>query len=71
MSLIWDKSNGHIDTIKIPKLFEENKTVGTSEVADHTTLCKNDFENICKIYMTYQINISFKNSSFQVNQETL
>ena len=74
MSLIWDKSNGHIDTIKIPKLFEENKTVGAneaSEVAHHAILCKNDFENICKIYVTYQDNIFFKNSSFQVNQETL
>ena len=34
MSLIWDKSNGHVDTIKIWKLFEENKTVGANEVAD-------------------------------------
>ena len=47
--MIWDKSIGHVDTIKIWKLFEENKTVGAneaSEVADHTTLCKNDFENM-------------------------
>ena len=51
MSLIWDKSNGHIDTIKIPKVFEENKTVGTSEVADHTTLCKNDFENKAVLFL--------------------
>ena len=34
MSLIWDKSNGHVDTIKIRKLFEENKTVGANEASE-------------------------------------